>query len=165
LVELLPLDNEQIEDLTELGQTGELALDDVARMSVKELRAKVRELRKDKDADKKLLDTKNARIDKLEREKHRIQRESPDETLAAIKREATALAADAEGSILGGLRQALIAINNHAGEPGQHDVFMAGLVGGVQKQLNDLRGEFNLPDVSNAADAKLVAEMAEWDKE
>lgn len=41
LVELLPLDNEQIADMTELGQTGELALDDVARMSVKELRAAV----------------------------------------------------------------------------------------------------------------------------
>ena len=39
------------------------------------------------------------------------------------------------------------------------------LVGQVQAQLNALRQEFNLPDVSNAADQKLAADMAEWDKE
>lgn len=43
--ELLPLDDEQIDELAELGQTGELALDDVARMSLKELRAAVRKER------------------------------------------------------------------------------------------------------------------------
>lgn len=45
LVELLPLDDEQLEDLTGIGQTGELALDDVARMSVKQLREAVRKER------------------------------------------------------------------------------------------------------------------------
>lgn len=43
--ELLPLDDEQIDELAEFGQTGELALDDVARMSLKELRAAVRKER------------------------------------------------------------------------------------------------------------------------
>ena len=45
LVELIVLDDEQLIDMAELGQTGELALDDVARMSVKELRAAVRKER------------------------------------------------------------------------------------------------------------------------
>ena len=45
MTELLPLDDGQIEELAGLGQTGELALDDVARMSVKELRAAVRKER------------------------------------------------------------------------------------------------------------------------
>lgn len=45
LTEMLVLDNDQIEELTELGQTGELALDDVATMSVRELRAAVRKER------------------------------------------------------------------------------------------------------------------------
>jgi len=45
LVELLPLNDEQVNDLTELGQTGELKLDDVANMSLKELRAAVRKER------------------------------------------------------------------------------------------------------------------------
>ena len=45
LTEMLVLDDEQFEELTELGQTGELALDDVATMSVRELRAAVRKER------------------------------------------------------------------------------------------------------------------------
>lgn len=45
LVELVTLEDEQLVDLAELGQTGELALDDVAQMSLKELRAAVRKER------------------------------------------------------------------------------------------------------------------------
>lgn len=45
LFEMLVLDDEQIEELELTGQTGELALDDVATMSVKELRAAVRKER------------------------------------------------------------------------------------------------------------------------
>jgi hypothetical protein len=46
--ELLGLDDEQIDELAEAGATGELALDDVARMSVRELRAAVRKERQEK---------------------------------------------------------------------------------------------------------------------
>lgn len=42
LFEMLVLDDEQIEELELTGQTGELSLDDVATMSVKELRAALR---------------------------------------------------------------------------------------------------------------------------
>ncbi|WP_229278263.1 hypothetical protein [Burkholderia cenocepacia] len=47
LFEMLILDDEQIEELELSGQTGELKLDDIATMSVKELRAAVRETRAD----------------------------------------------------------------------------------------------------------------------
>ncbi|MBB4845011.1 hypothetical protein HNP55_003557 [Paucibacter oligotrophus] len=161
LVELLPLDDEQLEDLTELGQTGELALDDVATMSVKQLRAAVREAKADKDADAALLEKKNARIDKLERDLQRVNKLAPDDQLALVKKEATAIAADAEGAILGGLRQALIKLSNHGDSAPQH-VFMAGLVGQVQAQLTALRAEFNLPDASSLAQQELAAEVAEW---
>ena len=45
LFEMLLLDDAQVEELELTGQTGELALDDVATMSVKELRAAVRKER------------------------------------------------------------------------------------------------------------------------
>ena len=162
LVELLPLDDEQLDDLTELGQTGELALDKVATMSVKELRAAVREAKAEKEADATLLKTKNNRIDRLEREVARIERLTPDKDLLDLKQKATAVAADAEGAILGGLRQALIALSNHGEERGLHQVFMAGLVGQVQAQLTALRAEFSLPDASTLADQELAAEVAQW---
>lgn len=67
LVELLPLDNEQLEELTELGQTGELSLDDVATMSVKELRAAVRQARHDVDFAGEQLQKERQRADKAEK--------------------------------------------------------------------------------------------------
>jgi hypothetical protein len=49
LFEMLLLDDDQVEELELTGQTGELALDDVATMSVKELRQAVRKERSVKD--------------------------------------------------------------------------------------------------------------------
>ncbi|AMO36711.1 hypothetical protein [Thauera humireducens] len=65
LFEMLVLDDEQIDELALEGQTGELKLDDVATMSVKELRAKLRELRQKDEATQRLLQDKNAKIDEL----------------------------------------------------------------------------------------------------
>lgn len=65
LLELLVLDDDQIDELELTGQTGELSLDDVATMSVKELRAAVRELREQKRAQQRLLDDKNKKLDEL----------------------------------------------------------------------------------------------------
>lgn len=164
LFEMLVLDDDQLEELELTGQTGELSLDDVATMSVKELRAALRETRAEKDANEQLLEKKNAKIDQLERAQKRIAKLPPDEAMVALKKEASAIAADAEGAILGGLRQALVKLSEHSDTATQHEVFMAGLVGQVQAQLNALRTEFSLPDVSNAADQRLAAEMGEWDK-
>ncbi len=162
LFELLVLDDEQIEELSLTGQTGELSLDDVASMSVKELRAALREERQERDAERQVSAKKSERIDALERKLVAIERQTPDEQLAQLKKEATAIASDAEAAILGGLRQALIAVNAHSEERGLHDVYLAGLVGQVQARLNALREEFNLPDVSSAADAALAADVAQW---
>lgn len=165
MAELLPLDDDQVDDLVEEGQTGELSLDDVTRMSVKELRAAVRKERAEAAKQKNQVERLTAVNTELHEEARLVKRLPADAALAKLKKEAASIAADAEGAILGGLRQALIAINNHGEERGQHNVYMSGLVGQVQAQLNALRQEFNLPDVSNAADQKLAAEMAEWDKE
>lgn len=162
LFEMLVLDDEQIEELELTGQTGELSLDDVATMSVKELRAAVREVRAEKAAVDKVLADKNTAMDKLRAQVKRIATIPPDDALADLQREATSNMNDALGAIRGGLRAALIAMNNHGDERGQQAVFMAGLVGQVAAELASLRDEFNLPDVSNAADAALAGEVAQW---
>lgn len=165
MAELLPLDDDQVDDLVEEGQTGELSLDDVTRMSVKELRAAVRKERAEAAKQKNQVERLTTVNTELHEEVRLVKRLPADAALAKLKKEAASITADAEGAILGGLRQALIAINNHGEERGLHNVYMSGLVGQVQVQLNALRQEFNLPDVSNAADQKLAADMAEWDRE
>jgi len=164
LLELLVLDDEQIQELELTGQTGELDLDDVARMSVKELRAALRETKAERQADQSILDKKQARIDKLERDLGRIDRLAPDDKLAHCQKLATEALRHADAILLGELRQRFIAVDHAAAERGTQTLFLAGLVGQLQSSLAELREEFGLPDVSRAADAELVAEVAQWAK-
>lgn len=159
LFEMLVLDDEQIEELGTTGQTGTLALDRIATMSVKELRTALRESSAEKNATEKLLADKNAKIDKLSRN---IARLTLDEKLLELQKEATAMMNDALGSIRGGVRQAVIALSNPPADAPDQGVFIAGLVGQLQAELNALRTEFNLPDVSTAADQALADEMKQW---
>lgn len=158
LFEMLVLDDEQVQELELTGQTGELKLDDVATMSVKELRAKLREARAEKQAVEKVLQTKNQQIDKLQL----VQVLPPDELYQEVKKKASAVSNDALGAVRGGVRQALIAVKDAPGEGPSKTVFMAALVGQLQAEINALREEFNLPDVSTAADQELAAEVAQW---
>lgn len=161
LFEMLVLDDEQIEELEQDGHTGSLSLDDVATMSVKELRAAVREAKAEKEASDKLLDNKNKQIDKLERDKERIARMAPDEALADLKTAATRIANDAVGAIKGGVRQALIQLREIPHGASQ-TAFAAGLLGEMQAEINALREEFGLPDIASAAERELAADTQAW---
>ena len=157
LFEMLILDDAQIEELELTGQTGELALDDVATMSVKELRKAVREAKQEKVANDKLLDLKNKQIDKLQL----VQTLAPDEQLPLLQKAATGMMHESVGQIKGKLRQAFKTLNDHDGGS-DHSVFMAGLLGQIQREINTLRTEYNLPDVSSAEEQAVIAAAAIW---
>ncbi len=153
--ELITHDDSTIEALGEL--------DDFDRMSASQLREHARQLTLDKQADEKLLADKSAKIDKLSRH---IKKATPDSILQELQKEATALMNDALGCVRGQLRNACLALKDHAElhSSGDQSLFMAGMVGQIQADVTALRQEFNLPDVSNAADAELAAEVAQWSK-
>jgi len=142
LFEMLVLDDEQIEELELTGQTGELSLDDVATMSVKELRAALRESRAEHDATKAVATKKQARIDQLERAQERIAKLPPDDELEKLQQEATTHLLTAQGAVRGNLRAALIALKNHQDD---NSAFMAGMVNQLISDLQTLRDEFDLP--------------------
>ncbi|MGQ0711008.1 MAG: hypothetical protein ACT4NV_14825 [Rhodoferax sp.] len=71
LFEMLVLDDEQIEELELYGQTGELSLDDVATMSVKELRSVIRSLRGDLQAKDAVLDKTQQKLTSLQVQLHK----------------------------------------------------------------------------------------------
>ncbi len=153
-LELVTHDDDELETLKDV--------DDIDRMSASELRAALREAQAEREATQEVLDKKNSRIDKLEREKSLIAKMPPDEVSKKVQAEATAIMNDALGAIRGSLRQALIALKNEGEASDAHDVFAAGLVGQLAAELAGLREEFSLPDVSNAAELQLAAEMKEW---
>lgn len=68
LFEMLVLDDEQLEELELTGQVGELKLDDIAAMSVKELRNALREAKADAAATDRVLEEKSKSITKLQKQ-------------------------------------------------------------------------------------------------
>lgn len=157
LFELLVLDDDQVEELTLTGQTGELSLDDIASMSVKELRAALREARAEEKATAEVLSEKNRLLDAERAKSKRLATIPPDEQLEAIRKEVTAVAFDARGAIVGQLRAGIIALNNHHAERADGDsvLWIAGLLGQLSKDITVLRDEFGIPDVS-------TADVPEW---
>lgn len=144
MAELLPLDDDQVDDLVEEGQTGELSLDDVTRMSVKELRAAVRKERAEAAKQKNQVERLTAVNTELHEEARMIKRLKPAEELKRTQREASDIQAEIMGLIQGNLRRALIALNNCEGD---QSLFMAGMVGQLTSELAELRDEFSLPEV------------------
>lgn len=159
-------DQELVRRAVEDATSREDVLDLLQELAARHAQVK-RELTAEVDESKKELAAKDQRLQVVNRQKEAAEEKAariavmpPDEALADLQREATAIMNDALGAVRGGMRQALIALKNHGDE--DHSLFMAGLVGQVQADLAALREEFHLPDVSNAADAQLAAEVAEW---
>lgn len=141
LLEMLVLDNEQMEELELTGQTGDLKLDDVAGMSVSELRKALRDSRLEKQAVEKLVETKNKQIDKLQL----IQAAEPNEKLGLALEEVSRRAAHALGSVRGELRlgfEVLAAFEN--GGDNSHRGVMKGYLDDLQREIDILRGDYFL---------------------
>ena len=144
MAELLPLDDDQVDDLVDEGQTGELSLDDVTRMSVKELRAAVRKERAEAAKQKSQVERLTSVNTELHEEARLVKRLPANEALAKTKKEATGLQSETLGLVRGGLRQALLKLNEMGGDA-SHTAFMASLLGAVYVELDALRDEFGLP--------------------
>lgn len=156
LFELLVLDDDQAEELALTGQTGELKLDDIASMSVKELRAALREARAEGQAKDELLAEKNRTIDRERSNSKRVRDMPADEVLADLRREISAIANDARGAIVGKLREGFSTLYTHHDKVGGDSVlWAAGVIGQLVKDIAELRDQFGIPDVS-------AAEVPEW---
>lgn len=149
LLEMLVLDDEQVEELELTGQTGELKLDDVATMSVKELRAKLRELKNELQATEEISAEKTAEIERLREERVRIRKQPPDQVRADLAKEIAEHVSAARDKLATTVRSGFFALGQHYVEHGGTDCrhLMAGHVAELQKVLNELREEFNLRDL------------------
>jgi hypothetical protein len=164
LFELLLLDDEQIDELELSGQTGELRLDDVASMSVKELRAALRETRESYSAQGEVMARKNSELDEtrqtLEKTRRQVAAMTPDERAKALRQEVAALAYEAETDITGKLREGFNKLAEHAEAHGvDHRSFKASLVRQLETLLAAIRSEFHLPEDMEGAPDWLTADV------
>ncbi|MFY2599398.1 DUF3102 domain-containing protein [Achromobacter xylosoxidans] len=153
LIELLVLDDDQVAELNDGGTVAGITLDDVATMSVSDLRKTLREARAEAEANDKLLSEKNDQIDTLKKERdaanRRIKAEKPDAQLVGLHTEVEAELVGLEATIAGNLREGLeklcaAYIENGKGDA-QRTRLLAASLRAVQQQIGDLFTEFNLP--------------------
>ncbi len=151
LFEMLVLDDEEIQELELTGQTGELSLDDVATMSVKELRKALRETREDKKALAQVNADKNAKIDELSAalaKKPKVIVVQPVEEAKQLRQEVVATAYEVESTLQGTLRKAFSDLEQLAQQTGEdHRSFTAALVRNLEVTLMAIRSEFHLPEL------------------
>lgn len=149
LFEMLVLDDGQIEELELTGQTGDLKLDEIATMSVKELRKALHESRAEKDAVEKVNSDKDAAMNKMRTQLKRIQTAAPDDVLVDLHKEMAAHSTASIDLLKGSVRAGFNALaEHHASHGGDSNQVMAGYVAQLQQQLNELRDDFNLPNTA-----------------
>lgn len=151
LFELMTEDDEDLVELADGGTIAGMSLDDIDRMTSRELKAALREARETNAAQQRVLADKNEKIDtlstKLEK-KSRIQPPKPDEEVKKLRAEVTALAVEAESAIAVRLSSAFETLCAYCAE-NMIDTprdFMAGLVCQLESTARSLRSTFDLPD-------------------
>ncbi|MCN6293133.1 DUF3102 domain-containing protein [Escherichia coli] len=151
LFELMTEDDEELAELADGGTVAGMTLDDVDRMSVRELRQALREARETNAAQQRVLADKNEKIDSLStrlEKKSRIQPPEPDEEVKKLRAEVTALAVEAESAIAVRLSSAFETLCAYCTE-NMIDTprdFMADLVCQLESTARSLRSTFDLPD-------------------
>lgn len=117
------------------------------------------ELRDTLDSKDQLIAAKSQTIQELQDKVDVIKVTNPHDRLNELFADASKVAGDIQARIKGDLRQAFEVLQAQEGDSTVH---MAGLVGQLIVELGDLREEYSLPDVSNAADLQLAAEVSQW---
>ncbi len=163
LFELMTEDDEDLVELADGGTIAGMSLDDIDRMTSRELKAALRDARETNAAQQRVLADKNEKIDSLStklEKKSRIQPPKPDEEVKKLRAEVTALAVEAESAIAVRLSSAFETLCAYCAE-NMIDTprdFMAGLVCQLESTARSLRSTFDLPDepTGNAAPSWLT---------
>lgn len=140
-LELVTQDDEVLEDLKNL--------DDIDRMSASQLRAKMREIKAEQEADKQLLDKKNERIGELEQEAERAKAKSKLATPDEEYEELLLMAAEGTSGELNRVatvwRQVFNGLQAHDSQHGTDSrAIIGGYVQRMQQLCLELREQYHL---------------------
>lgn len=166
LFEMLVLDDEQIEELELNGQTGELTLDDVATMSVKELRAALREAKAKIDSKDAVAAKNQQTIQELQETIARTPAPTPEflaeEALTHLDSEALQCAASITAGLRSKMTQAMVTIDKHGADRHIIEQACAAALGRIFAAARGLVADFGiLPEDGEQIDAS-VAGDASW---
>ncbi|MDR5615366.1 MAG: hypothetical protein RAM38_14480, partial [Arsenophonus sp.] len=161
LYELMFEDDEDLIQLAEGGTIAGLTLDEVDRMSVRELKAKLRETEKMLEASRDRVREKEEKInklsDKLILDQHRP---SGEEGIRQLREEVALVGFDVKAILMGRFREGLEKLSSHSGDITSHADYLAGLLNDIEFEINVLRSDFSLP---HHAVSELVPDWAKAD--
>lgn len=147
LLELLVEDDETLVELTEGGDIGGNTLDDVDRMTIKELRLALREAREDSKAKDKVMSEKNAKIDELAEKlaKNKNKQPKPADVAKELSAQlaSTEVSARSEISKLKDIFDGFVAHKEAHGS--DHTALMVGAINQLILDCEILRGQYLLP--------------------
>lgn len=113
---------------------------------IESLTAERDELKASGVAKDRLIADKTAKLDKLALERRRIKTVEPDAVLIDLRRELMQYAISAEGEIVNRLRPAFAAMrDHHVAHGGDSTDYLAGCLGQIERVIDELREEFELP--------------------
>ncbi|WP_051543184.1 DUF3102 domain-containing protein [Thiothrix lacustris] len=157
--EMMILDNDDLKELTEGGTVAGIKLDDVDKMSVRELRIALREAKELSGTKDKQLQAKNQKLDEMEGKLDNLSRKltekrgveqatmpDPDREAEDLRKQATTVVNEVElVGIRAKLRSMLQALDVHREKTGiDHTPTMLGYLSQLEYAISDLRNEFSL---------------------
>ncbi|MDZ7655591.1 MAG: hypothetical protein U0997_06570 [Sulfurimicrobium sp.] len=151
LFDLMILDDDEIQALGDGGTVAGLTLDEIDKMTTRELRVALREAKENETAKDRLLADKNSKIDdlatKLETRQQKIKPADPDEEGAQLRDEVGRFGYAAEVAIRGDLFRGFTALAEHADKHDcTHEEFMSGCLAQIERALLELRNRFYVKD-------------------
>ncbi|HGJ5864727.1 MAG TPA: hypothetical protein ACHBX2_11440, partial [Arsenophonus nasoniae] len=146
LFELMTEDDEDLAELAEGGTIAGLTLDEVDRMSVRELKAKLRETRDSLEASRRLANEKDQKINELS-ENRLLNQHRPlgEEGIRQLREEIGLVGFDVKAMLMGRFREGLEKLHSHSGDMTSHADYLAGLLNDIEFEINVLRNDFALP--------------------
>lgn len=158
LYDLMLLDDEQIESLAEGGTVAGVKLDDIDRMSSRELRKALREAKDDNSAKGQVIADKSSKIDELSTKLKKINRVSAEDAAQIIRKEANYFADEAEHNIRVQLAEAFSKVAEHSEESGiDHSEYLATRLDLLDKALLYVRGLIGIERPAN------LSNKPEWE--
>lgn len=160
LTEMLILDDDEIKELSEEGSVRGIELDDIDRMSVRELRKQLRDAKAQAQGTQKLLAEKNERIDQLHTELHKDKLSKPALVTPAMElqdllSEVSSLTSSITATLCAEFNRLFTRIfDHHEQHGGSSRQILAGHLEQIGGELDELRGMFGL---------MLGGSRAEWD--
>lgn len=145
LFELMTEEDESLAELAEGGTLAGLTLDDVERMSSRELKAALRSAKEDIQAKDQVISDKNKKIDNLATSIKKIKIETPDQELLQFRKEVAAIESDVESGLRIHLRSAFIQLQDFAMlRDFDQTEFLNSQIVLLESAINQLRAELGI---------------------